>query len=119
MPPDIDLSKQFILPDAPFLADLQGNILKGHGRDHTMNIFFRFNEGQESQARDWLAAFATHFVSSASAQLAETSRFKEQNIPGGLFFNVFLTRTCYDYLGLSSLSPTDPKFIVGMAGRIE
>jgi deferrochelatase/peroxidase EfeB len=26
------------------LADLQGNILKGHGRDHTVHIFLKFRK---------------------------------------------------------------------------
>ena len=33
------------------LADLQGNILKGHGREHTVNAFLRLDPGNVASNR--------------------------------------------------------------------
>lgn len=116
MPLTTDLSEELISPGAPFLDDLQGNILKGHGRDHTLSVFFHFNAGQQVKAKAWLASFTKQFVPSANKQLADTQLFKDEGLPGGIFTNVFLTHKCYTYLGIpENKIPTDAKFRAGMA----
>lgn len=116
MPLSSDLSEVSIVPGAPFLDDLQGNILKGHGRDHTLSVFFHFKPGQQTKAKAWLATFAKRFVPSANKQLADTKLFKEQGLPGGIFTNVFLTHEGYKYLGIpDGKIPQDKKFRAGMA----
>lgn len=116
MPLSAELTEERISPDAPFLGDLQGNILKGHGRDHTLSVFFHFNAGQQVKAKAWLASFTKRFVPSASKQLADTKRYKDEGLPGGLFTNVFLTNKCYEYLAIPEAKrPADGTFKAGMA----
>ena len=55
------------------LHDLQGNILKGHRREATSNLFLRFDPNQAATAGTFLAAFAP-FVTSALEQLIATDR---------------------------------------------
>ncbi len=119
MPLSSDLSETRIVPDSPAvkpcLDDLQGNILKGHGRDHTISVFFHFQPGKQVKAKAWLAAFTKRFVPSATKQLADTARFKKEGLPGGTFLNVFLTNKCYEYLAIPDAKrPTDKKFKDGM-----
>jgi deferrochelatase/peroxidase EfeB len=51
MPLDLKTNQQPINPDDPqyqdVLEDLQGNILKGHGRDKSVHIFLTFSNPQE------------------------------------------------------------------------
>ena len=46
-------------PDAAaelaMLNDLQGNILKGHGRHHTSNLFIAFDPGKKPAAKKFIA----------------------------------------------------------------
>jgi hypothetical protein len=36
------------------LRDLQGNILKGHGREHTQNLFFNLDPSKQNEGRYFL-----------------------------------------------------------------
>jgi Dyp-type peroxidase family len=121
MPIDLDAELEPIDPDDPkyagLLANLQGNILKGHGRDHTVHIFLEF-AGDVETVRTHLAAVADRFVTSALQQHTESQQFKSFGIPGGLFGNLFLTAKGYRALGfdadaLAALLP-DPHFSEGM-----
>ena len=53
-------------PDNPknteALKDLQGNILKGHGRPHTRHIFLKFGE-DSAQAKKWIRDFSKDITS--------------------------------------------------------
>lgn len=79
------------------LRNLQGNILKGHGRDHATLVFFRFNRPAED-LRDQLRQLL-QWVRSAEDQLREASEFKTFQVPGALFANFFLSATGYKHLG--------------------
>lgn len=48
------------------LLDLQGNILKGHGRDHTVHLFLQFKPGQVEPLKDWIREFAKNITSASS-----------------------------------------------------
>lgn len=95
------------------LKNLQGNILKGHGRDHTANVFVQFDPAHVAEARDWLHDFAEHHVTSAKKQLMEVERFKRNGVPGGLFTGLYITASGYKYFKSGSI-PNDPSFANGM-----
>ena len=109
------------------LAGIQGNILKGHGRDFTVHVFVRFDRAN-SYLRQSLRKFAHENVTSALQQHVETEQFKKYNIPGALFGNLFLTANGYRALGLDetqlqtafteppeSLFNTQSNFLDGMS----
>lgn len=83
------------------LAKLQGNILKGHGRDYSVHIFIKLNPGDTAVTRTRLAAIAKRVVTSAWQQQHETEQFQEFGIPGEIFGNLFLTTKGYRALGFT------------------
>jgi Dyp-type peroxidase family len=101
----IDLSRTGIDPGAtasrPLLDDLQGNILKGHGRNWSILIPIRLKRDNPAAARGWIADFARRFVTTATAQGEQAARFRASNLPalGGLFASFFLTARGYRTLG--------------------
>lgn len=78
------------------LENLQGNILKGHGRDFTIHFFVKFTAAPNIVKR-WIRDFSPHVVS-AKQQLQETQEYKALKIPGGLFCNLFLSSLGYEYI---------------------
>lgn len=97
------------------LCALQGNILKGHGRDHTTNLFFRLDPAKAQQARSVLRELANYHVTNAFDQLQETAVFKETGKPGKTFVALFLSHSGYTAIGRPDLAPTgQPTFINGM-----
>jgi len=84
----------------PMLAHLQGNILKGHGRNFSMNIFLEFRE-EASLLRPRVAEIARRLVTSARQQHREAQQYRRYKIPGNLFGNFFLTPKGYRALGFS------------------
>jgi Dyp-type peroxidase family len=98
------------------LHDLQGNILKGYGREATSNLFLRFDPNQAARARTFLAAFAP-FVTSALEQLIATDRYKENGASGGDFYGLFLSATGYAALDEQDCMPLGAAFQDGMKQR--
>ena len=85
---------------ADLFKNLQGNILKGHGREHTANIFIHCNKGQRTAVKDWLKSLvARNIITSAKEQLEDAARFKETGADGGMFGTVLISAEGYDYLG--------------------
>jgi Dyp-type peroxidase family len=87
------------------LRGLQGNILKGHGRKFTANIFLQFHvTGDELKAA--LRSLTEEFVTSAHEQLVQRTQYLASMADSGarqsdpLFGNLFLTRNAYRKLGL-------------------
>jgi Dyp-type peroxidase family len=98
------------------LENLQGNILKGHGRHYTANIFFRFAPNDATLARRLVRDLANYHLTSAHAQLLKTKQYKSSGLPGGPFCHLALTFKAYAELGLpASAAPTDADFRAGMA----
>ena len=86
------------------LANLQGNILKGHGRNYTANIFLEFLvRGDKLSAA--LRDLTDRYVTSAARQLEQSRTFKDFGLPGSIFGNLFLTPGTYTKLGLASVLP--------------
>ncbi len=97
------------------LTDLQGNILKGHGRDHTINLFLKFSPGRQALVKDWLSAFTRVFVTSAQKQMEQTNFFKTNKVSAGMHVNLFLTAKGYQYLGVADAKvPANTSFRAGM-----
>lgn len=106
------------------LADLQGNILNGHGRDHAVHIMLRFNSARINDAKAWIGAFAATRITSAKAQLDSSEEFKKTGKDAGVFGHLALSASGYAALGITSLpQPNDPRhasepvFLNGMKSR--
>lgn len=105
--------------DAAYLAmlnDLQGNILKGHGRRHTANLFLRFDAGNVPVAKAFLKSISTG-VTTALDQLTGAQLHKTTGRDAGSFTGILLTAAGYRLLGLEAAMPNDPAFLAGMASR--
>jgi Dyp-type peroxidase family len=83
------------------LDRLQGNILKGHGRDFSANIFVEFTCSNERIA-EWLKN-ESKIITTTAIQFKETQQFKQFGIPGDLFRNIYLTAALYRKLGIKSI----------------
>ncbi|GAB3880475.1 Dyp-type peroxidase [Spirosoma agri] len=93
--------------------DLQGNILKSHGRNHTAHIFFKFRPGKVAEAKAFIRSFE-HLVTSAAKQKVDTNDF-DTNGSQHIFTTFYLSAAGYYYLGVKdSKTPTDPQFRAGM-----
>ncbi|RYF32832.1 MAG: peroxidase [Comamonadaceae bacterium] len=88
------------------LQRLQGNILKGHGREQTANIFFRFGD-DEAASKRLLRELGNYHVTSAWRQLLDAETFKASNRceGGGAFVHLALAYAGYEALGLADASP--------------
>jgi len=104
-----------------FLKKLQGNILKGHGRDHTTHIFMRFKEGYEEDVRDWIKTLAEENLTSFRLQLKERDLYKKHKTPGSIFCSFYLTPDGYRYLGFDDVDERfeDAAFSAGMKNRLD
>lgn len=82
------------------LENLQGNILRGHGRSHAVHIFLQFKDGKQAKVERWINRFAAR-ITSAQQQLEEAKQYRQYKIPGRLFLSFFLSARGYAYLGLA------------------
>lgn len=109
-------------PDAAaelaMLNDLQGNILKGHGRPHTSNLFVKFSPGKETEARKFISEVGAD-VTTALDQLTKTQVYKASGVGGGTFIALMLSATGYDALGEAAAQPPGEAFNAGMKARGE
>lgn len=109
MPADLnELSP--INPDEPkylqMLANLQGNILKSHGRDHAIHLFLTFNE-DSAEVRRWISDFAGRYVTSALHQHYETRELRVNEISGRIFGGFHLSAKGYATLNLPNFNLED------------
>jgi len=106
--------------DAQWLAmlnDLQGNILKGHGRFHTANVFLNFPADKIDGAKAFLKQLAAKDVTSALQQLFDAQLHKSTGKNAGPFTAMFLTASGYKALGLVAVMPEGAAFRAGMDSR--
>lgn len=106
--------KQADADQLKMLQALQGNILKGHGRHHTANIFIKFDATKTLESRRVLRELANHHLTSAHQQLLGTERFQAGEASAGAFVHVALSNKGYAAIGASAAAPTDPDFVKGM-----
>lgn len=90
-----------------WLGRLQGNILRGHGRDHAYYIGFSLGDDQRAAKRT-LKALATKYVTSALRQYQDTVLYRRTGIPGPLFGNLFVAASGYRRLGLDPARLEEP-----------
>lgn len=116
----IDLTKSLAWKSAShdeqrMLRALQGNILKGHGRPATINVFFKIDGTKKRQMRAALREIANYHATSAYQQLLETENFHNSGKSGSPFVAVFLSATGYAALGVpASATPGDASFKAGL-----
>src|SRR4051794_5453560 len=79
------------------LEKLQGNILKGHGRDFGVYILFRFRDDPAVVKKD--LAELSKYVTSAYKQYQEAEAYRKFKRPGSLFGMIVLSADGYRYLG--------------------
>lgn len=96
------------------LQNLQGNILKGHGRDFVSVILFRLDPGRQLESRRMLRELANYHLTSAYRQLIDAERFKRNGEGGGAFAHLALAYKGYEALQMTSCAPTDEDFRSGM-----
>ena len=97
-----------------FLSNLQGNILKGHGRDNTVHLFVKFKAGRSADVRSFLREFAGKQLTSFKEQLRQRELYSRNKTPGALFSGMYVTAKFYEYLGLPVNVFVDPSFKAGM-----
>ncbi|SDH78430.1 Dyp-type peroxidase family [Paraburkholderia steynii] len=98
------------------LNDLQGNILKGHGRTYTSNLFVAFDKTKAQAARQFVASVGDD-VNAALDQLLDAEAFRKSGVSGGTFIAFMLTAKGYDALGCTNAKPVDEAFEKGMKAR--
>lgn len=97
------------------LADLQGNILNGHGRDYSVHLFLQFKPDKTEAVKKWIQTFAKNYLKSAKQQSDEAVRYRKEKVSGGVFTNFFLSCKGYEYLEIEPFQiPSDQPFRVGM-----
>ncbi len=117
------LSKTPNADEQAMLAQLQGNILKGHGRKHTAHVFLRFDAAEQAGARAFLKSLASK-LTTASLQLANSAKFRAAKKAGKAaistppFMTCVLSASGYTALGIAAPNqPADNAFRGGMKSR--
>lgn len=98
------------------LEELQGNILKHHGREHAFHIFTRFKSAKSAEIKAWIRGFAAEHITSAKKQLLDAqARRLESSFDGGVFYTLSLTFQGYNKLAIAAGNiPPDTAFRQGM-----
>lgn len=100
--------------DAALLDNLQGNILKGHGRGRVALILLKFSRqpAHVTALRSWIRRLR---VTSGARQLADSAAFRATGRGNRLFIGFYLSATGYQALGIPlGQWPRDIAFRQGM-----
>ncbi|NDW05302.1 Dyp-type peroxidase [Jiella pacifica] len=123
---NLDLSQPIDLNDpgaSAFLGDLQGNILKSHGRRKTTNLFVTFT-GEVADTKALLASLAADGTITSAAEQKKQRDRKENGQPGpkgeapGEETATFLFLSAQGYSYIGETAPEDEPFQKGM-GRAD
>lgn len=90
-----------------FLNSIQGNILKGHGRNHTANIFIKIDGRKTRKAKNWITNYSMKHITSALEQIKQSERFREKvktnyQYKGEIFSSFNLSASGYKKLGFET-----------------
>lgn len=112
----VNLNLTSILMEDPNLQEMyrtvQGNILKGHGRDNSLHIFIKFT-GSPAKCREWLKNFGERITTAYLEHF--NARDYHQTGTEHLFTGFFLSMTGYQFLEIpESQIPMDKAFRAGM-----
>jgi Dyp-type peroxidase family len=97
----IDLDRPLNLHDPEaddFLSRIQGNIVKGHGRDFTAHVLVRMGDDIPA-VRRWLAGLTAERVTTAATARRATLAWHRTEGPGEPFAMVLLSAAGYRHLG--------------------
>jgi deferrochelatase/peroxidase EfeB len=97
------------------LNELQGNVLKPHGRNYANHVFLSFRPGLEIEVKNWLKRTAARLIS-AKQQLepSESAAVARQNNQlRAPFLSLLLSAKGYRYLGFDP-SAFEKQFVEGM-----
>jgi Dyp-type peroxidase family len=98
------------------LEDLQGNILKGHGREHTAHLFLNFGNNP-AKAKPVLRSVGRQ-VQSALDQLRDAKVFRTTKLSGCCFLSFYMTAAGYAALGIAATKqPSGAAFKAGHRAR--
>lgn len=92
-----------------FLEGIQGNIIKGHGRDFTRHLLLKMT-GDPPAVKRWIARFAAEHVTSAQEQRRQREAQRAHGGPGESVAMLLLAPGGYRYLGEQPPSPGDGEF---------
>jgi Dyp-type peroxidase family len=79
------------------LQDLQGNILKAHGRSDSILILLRFDRKKVNEACDFLRKLSQE-ITSAQDQLEDAENYRATRIPNRGFLSILLSSSGYQAL---------------------
>jgi Dyp-type peroxidase family len=121
---DRPLSKLRNADEAVMLSQLQGNILKGHGRNRTAQVFLRIKTAKAALARTFLREYASDKLMSAAQQLEAAAIFKKEGagsknpLVNRAFTTIVISATGYQALGIApEHTPDDAAFLEGLKTR--
>jgi deferrochelatase/peroxidase EfeB len=98
------------------LSGMQANIVKGHGREHTRNLFWSFQGADPNDLRAVVRRIGRN-MPSALDQLQAAERFKETGVSGGPVLCFFLRPGGYAVLQAEAAAPDAADFAQGMQVR--
>jgi len=106
---DINIPLDLTHPEADeFLDGIQGNIIKGHGRNFSAHLIIKIAAGAPD-ARKWISRFATDRVTTAAVARQQSLNWREEQGPGAPFFMILLAPDGYRRLGFSDDQLPNPR----------
>jgi Dyp-type peroxidase family len=121
---DRPLSKLRNADEQSMLSQLQGNILKGHGRTRTAQVFLRIKRGRATEARTFLRQYAADKLMSAAQQLEAAAIIKIEGptstnpLVNRPFTTIVISAAGYKALEIApEQTPADAAFLDGLKNR--